>query len=85
MNVGMLREMLKGYDDETEVMIAHQPGWPLAEVVSHVIADSERDVHDEESDAEDTGEELDDCVWLVAGGHHHTRRPYAPRDVFERY
>lgn len=85
MKVSTLRALLEGYDDELEVMVTHQPNWPLAEVVARVIADSERDVHDDASDAEDDGEELDDCVWLVLGGHDYKRSPYGPRDVFERF
>lgn len=87
MNVGTLKAMLDGHDDEVEIMIAHQPSWPLAEVVASVIADSERDVHDDMSDDvdEDGSTEFEDVLWIVAGGHADGRSPYAPRDVFESW
>ncbi len=83
MNVGNLRQLLEGYDDEQEVVLAFQPSWPLAFQLGNVVADSERDVHDD-SDPEDEGEEQDDRLWLVAGDSARPN-PYAPRDVFERY
>lgn len=82
MNVGNLRDMLEGYDDDAEVLIATQPSWPLATQVARVIADSERDVHDEQSDEFDPEtDEQRDRVWLVAGDATYPN-PYAPRDVF---
>jgi hypothetical protein len=71
-----LLDLLEGYDPDTPVMIAHQPGWPLAETLAGV---AHRD-HDDDLDAEDHG---DDILWLVAGGHPWDRSPYAPRWVFD--
>jgi hypothetical protein len=75
--VGELLELLADHDPEAPVMIAHQPGWPLAEVVAGVVhsADSDHDGDDLDTDTE--------CVWLVAGGHEYGRSPYAPGWVFD--
>ena len=39
MNVRELIELLDDYDPEAPVLIAHQPSWPLAEVVAGVVED----------------------------------------------
>lgn len=86
MKVSTLKTLLEGVDDDLDVMIAHQPSWPLAETLAAGLLDSERDVHDEQSDGFYDGEdEPQDVFWLVAGGASHARSPYAPRDVFERW
>lgn len=79
MNVGTLKALLEGADDDLEVMIAHQPSYPLAEVVRSVVASSELDDDDDDDEDEDDAEVL----WIVAGGTHEARSPYAPRDVFQ--
>lgn len=67
--VGDLREALEEYDDDAPVLIAHQPSWPLAEVVGGVN-------WIEDDDDEGT-------LWIAAGGHpREPRSPYAPRDAF---
>ena len=43
MKVGELKELLEQFDDEQEVMIAHQPNWPLAEVLSTVTTEADRE------------------------------------------
>lgn len=68
MKVYELIEMLQEMDPEREVMIAHQPSWPLAETVAGVVAE---------------GGEAESVVWVVAGGHHEELSPYAPREVFD--
>lgn len=100
--VGDLIAYLEDLDPEAPVMIAHQPNWPLAEVVRGVVSPADREiecpVHEgylvdhgyrgedgeyhrcTESPVSDS--ETDNTVWLVAGGHHHSRSPYAPRWVF---
>lgn len=42
MNVGDLISLLEDYDPETPVLIARQPGWPLAEVVAGVVSADDR-------------------------------------------
>lgn len=74
--VGELLDMLADLDPELPVLIAHQPGWPLAEVVAGVVHSADSDLDDHDSD-------IDECVWLIAGGHQHSRSPYAPRWVFD--
>lgn len=68
-----LIEELENYDPEAPVLIAHQPSWPLAEVVAHVTTD----------DDPETDDPNDAAVWIVAGGHPSDRSPYAPGFVFE--
>jgi hypothetical protein len=79
MKVGELLELLEQMNPETEVMIAHQPSWPLAEQVVAVIPS-------EEGPGPEVDEEVDECpvVWLVADGHARDRSPYAPRWVFDQ-
>jgi hypothetical protein len=74
--VGELLELLADLDPELPVLIAHQPAWPLAEVVAGLV-------HSGDSDLDTFDSEIAECVWLVAGGPQHSRNPYAPRWVFD--
>ena len=78
-----LIDLLSDFDPDAPVLIAHQPSWPLAEVVGDVtvIEKDEDDDDDDEEGYEDNAP--DNTVWLVAGGHPHGRSPYAPKAVFE--
>lgn len=102
--VGDLVAYLRDFDEDAPVMIAHQPSWPLAEVVGDVrIAEDDEEIEceehpgylpghvlrDEDGNFEgccswqpEVDEEPDPTVWIVAGGHHWDRSPYAPREVF---
>lgn len=86
MNVRELIDILEDYDDDTEVLFAHQPSWPLAETVAAVVPDPEiecgGDCADGECDHEMTDGQ-DPVVWIVAGGHPDDRSPYAPAALFE--
>lgn len=84
MKVSTLREILEGYEDDADVMIAHQPSWPLAETVRCVTTLEEVEEYDEEEGEDDDDEERK-VVWIVAGGADYKRSPYAPRSVFESY
>lgn len=72
-----LIDLLSEFDPDAPVMIAHQPSWPLAEVVGAVTT-AEFVNEDDEDETEE-----DNTVWIVAGGHSHRRSPYAPKAVFE--
>jgi hypothetical protein len=82
LTVGQLLEALDEYDPATEVMIVHQPSWPLAEQLAGVVASDERAEHDEDLDGEDDDDRDAPCVWLVAAGHAWDRSPYGPRWAF---
>jgi hypothetical protein len=82
MNVGMLKEMLEGHDDEQEVMIAYQPSWPLAAHVQSVT--SLRDCVAEDDLEEAHQGDKPDAVWIVAGSAPY-EDPYAPSAVFESW
>lgn len=71
MKVHELIDQLQEMDPEREVMIAHQPSWPLAETVAGVVAEGGEDA------------EAESVVWVVAGGHHEELSPYAPHEVFD--
>lgn len=43
MKVADLIELLQDYEPDQEVMIAHQPNWPLAEVVSGVVSNQDQE------------------------------------------
>ena len=97
LTVGDMLDLLAHHDPRTPVLIAHQPSWPLAEVLAGVV-DRECRVDDRECEEHDgflvghagcswTPNDEDDAdgdaVWLVAGGHPYDRSPYAPRWVFD--
>lgn len=82
--VGDLIEALEDYDPSQPIMLAHQPSWPLAEVLSHIVSASECAEYNEEEDEQEDIGEAEDIVWLVLGGHDSRRSPYAPRVVFDR-
>jgi hypothetical protein len=86
MTVGELRSTLEelcdaGYEG-SEVYLGHQPSWPLAEVISGVVAYDEVSVPDDEED-EDKPDEYAESIWIVAGGHPYGMSPYAPRCVMD--
>jgi hypothetical protein len=94
MKVRDLIELLENYDDDADVMVAHQPSYPLAETLAGVASNDDREAECPEHDGYLVGHagcdlepESDDetIVWLVAGGHHWDRSPYAPRWVFDAY
>ena len=84
LTVGELIELLEDHDPDAVVMLAHQPAWPLAEVLAGVVHSA--DMNDDLDADRDPDEDLpkgDGCLWLVAGGHAWDRSPYAPRSVFD--
>jgi hypothetical protein len=85
MKVSQLRDYLEQYEDDAEVMIAHQPSWPLAETLANVT--TFEDALDGAVDPDNDSDLLDgvEVVWLVAGGAHYKLSPYAPRDVFSSF
>ena len=86
MNVSELIERLHDCDPEAEVLLAHQPSWPLQFTLRGVAASediagaSECEEHGyyDCSDCADIGETV---VYLVEGSH--PDHPYAPRAAFE--
>lgn len=89
--VGDLLAALSDYDESTPVMIAHQPNYPLAEKVAHLVAASELlevlDRNGDDRDPDALEHELDEAggevLWIVAGGPQWDRSPYAPPAAFE--
>lgn len=93
-----LREALENYDDEMEVMIVHQPGWPLREVLGGLYepgntgceeCDQEQGapIHtDEEHEEYHKYEGSDDgqVLYLVANGHPDSpRSPYGSKEAWD--
>lgn len=81
MRVRDLIAALENYDEDTEVLVAQQPSWPLQFVLSGVV--STEDLAEEgylDEEAEPTEEAV---LYLVAGEHPHKLGPYAPSAVFE--
>ncbi len=63
MTVAELIEILRSYDPETEVRIAHQPHWPFSYEVAGVVSDGEiRSFQDHGWRSSDIPH-----VWLVEG------------------
>lgn len=82
MKVRELIEELEMLDGDREVMIVHQPSWPLAEYVGGVVdlADEDEDEYGDRLQDSDRDREV---VWIVAGGQHY-RQPYGPKEAFNR-
>lgn len=85
MTVGEMKRLLEDMDDEMEVRIAHQPGWPLQYTVSDLIEApifEEEDIDDEDL-ADDEVLPHDDCprVAYVVEGSQHYDNPYLPYSV----
>jgi hypothetical protein len=84
MKVRDLLELLADYDEDMEVRIAHQPNWPLQEILQSVVSLNEvredEDVTEDEMDAEEDAEP--DVLFLVAGGHPWNGSPYAPKALW---
>lgn len=86
MNVSQLIERLQDLDPNSEVLLAHQPSWPLQFTVAGVAASD--DIAGE-SECDDHGHySCDDCasqepgvVYIVEGDH--PDHPYAPRAAWE--
>jgi hypothetical protein len=90
-----MRERLSGGD--VEVLVVHQPGYPLQEVIAGVWMPED----DQSGSCGKCGRLLDDgecpeCGWtpddgkgkehfvyVVASGHHHKASPYGPRRAFD--
>jgi len=81
MKVRDLISMLEEMDEDTEVLIAHQPSWPLQEIVQGVVSLAE--LREEQELEDDDEEPQTDVVYLVAGGHPYGASPYAPKEVFD--
>jgi len=83
MTVRELIELLEEYDGDYEVLLAHQPSWPLQFTVSHVISHEEilENNYDEDEDEES---EPEDVVYIVEGEHPRELSPYAPRGAWLR-
>ena len=90
-----MREQLS--DGDVEVLVVHQPGYPLQEIISGVWMPE-----DDQSGScskcgrildhgecpgcgwtPDGGKDQEHFVYVVANGHHHTASPYGPRRAFE--
>lgn len=75
--VARLDELLEeGYDDETEVLIATQPSWPLQFFIAGVVSSS-----DLEADEDEHPHLGDSTIYLVEGGH--PAHPYASRQLWD--
>lgn len=83
MNVGTLRELLKGHDDDEQVLIAYQPSWPLAAKLQSVTSLAELDIPAADVEELHHGDKPD-AVWLVAGDAPYDD-PYAPGALFESW
>ena len=81
MNVGQLRDLLEGLDDDAPVRLAIQPNWPLRLDVSDVKPADEIDFDDEGD--EDEPDDNANIVWIVASGSApYGENPYAPRQLW---
>src|SRR2546425_855720 len=90
-----LVELLEEYEDHQEVLIMHQPDYPLVEVPVGVTDDQmlglDPDEQDEESDDLDDriaaaeAKALEDrgAIYIVVGGPPNGRSPYGRKDAWD--
>ena len=88
MNVSQLIELLQDCDDDSEVLVAVQPGWPLQHPVHGVwvaCVDEQPCRDHEKVDCPDCGPgEPLPYVYLVADDGHPESGPYAPRSAWDQ-
>lgn len=77
MTVNELIDYLSSCDPDQRVMIATQPGWPLAFEVGNVVPFGPDDDPDD-----DHHNSALDAVWITTGGAPYPD-PYAPGVVFD--
>ena len=93
-----LQEMKNGLGGgDVEVLVVHQPGYPLQEVIRGVwMPDDDQSGNCAKCGRLLDGGECPECGWtpddgkdkehfvyVVANGHHHTASPYGPRRAFD--
>lgn len=95
MTVADLMELLEDMPEDAEIRIAHQPTWPLREILAAVVDGKDlspnnprtrpaKDAQADEDEEED-GDGTENVVWLVADGHPpHPESPYASKRLWER-
>ena len=76
MIVRELIERLEQSDPEAEVLLAHQPGWPLRFMIAGVC-----DWEGVEDDDDHVA--MDAPVVYICEGQHPEGTPYAPRDAWD--
>ena len=89
MIVSQLVELLQDADPEAEVLLAHQPAWPLQHEVLGVFDASDHsqpcDDHDTVDCPEDGCEpEPNENVYVVAAEGHPESGPYAPKGAWDQ-
>ena len=77
MIVKQLVELLEDCDPDAEVLLAHQPGWPLQ---FHVAGVAEWDGTEGEVDEPVAG---DEPVVYIAEGSHPDDSPYCSREIWD--
>ena len=92
-----LQELADAGHGDTEVMVVHQPHYPLQETIGGVWTPEDepkgrcgecgRPLSDGECPecgwTPDDSKEQEHFVYIVANGHHHTASPYGPRRAFD--
>jgi hypothetical protein len=67
-----LEEIAEQYGDDTQVLAAHQPNYPLAECISALVITQVSNgelVGDEDADGEADPDDAVPVVWVLLGGH----------------
>jgi hypothetical protein len=84
MNIRELIELLEDVDPDAEVLLAHQPSWPLQFTVAGIYdaanADQPCDEHDN-YDCEECETPTPNTAVYIVEGDHPDSTPYAPRDA----
>lgn len=76
--VARLSEIAEDHPD-AEVLLAHQPSWPLQFTIAGVATSDE--ISEDEDDDDEPQEERPLVVYICEGSH--PDHPYAPRDVWD--
>jgi hypothetical protein len=81
MTVQQLRDLLEDCDPEAEVLLAHQPSWPLQFTVRGVYAPEPFDPTDPINEGVEPPEDRGNVVYIVEGSQPFY--PYAPREAWD--
>ena len=78
--------LLEDSDPDAEVLIVHQPSWPLRDTIHGLYVPDEQPCEEHDNTAcPDCGPgEPDPNVYVVAGDHPATGSPYGPRLAWEQ-
>jgi hypothetical protein len=83
MNVGELRELLEGLDDDVEIRLAQQPSWPFEYSIARIEVVDLGDADEDEADGRADADDSDEQIVYIAEGSQLGYLPGAARDALD--